>query len=228
MVLGLRSRKKRGTSVQIDYVVNVVEIKPWPPSQSLRSVQSVLLQWQNGDQSSGSLITVAGDANIVFNESFTLPVTLLPDKKGRDKFQKNYLEFSLYEPRKEKATKEQFLGTAIINLSDFGVIEEVVSIIAPLNCKKSSKSSPQPALFVKIEPLDKGSSKSSPNVRSSRTSLDQDGQEALANFDGDDSEIASFTDDDVSSHSSQTVASSAVGAARTSPSQSDKVTDFTV
>ncbi|KAL3511418.1 hypothetical protein ACH5RR_030819 [Cinchona calisaya] len=222
MVLGLRSKKKRGTSVQIDYLVNVVEIKPWPPSQSLRSVQSVLLQWQNGDQSSGSFLSVAGDANIVFNESFTLPVTMHPDKKSSDKFQKNYLEFSLYEPRKEKATKEQFMGTAIINLADFGVIDEVLPIIAPLNFKKSSKSSPQPALFIQIEPLDKGSSKSSPNVRSSRTSLDQDGEESLADVDGDDSEIASFTDDDISSHSSQTVASSALETARASPSQSDK------
>ncbi|CDP13321.1 unnamed protein product [Coffea canephora] len=222
MVLGLRSKKKRGASVQIDYLINVVEIKPWPPSQSLRSVQSVLLQWQNGDQNSGSFLTVAGDANIAFNESFTLPVTLHPDKKARDRFQKNYLEFSLYEPRKEKATKEQLLGTAIINLSEFGVIEDILPIIAPLNFKKTSKSSPQPALYFQVEPLDKGSSKSSPNVRSSRTSLDQDGQEAHAEFNGDDSEIASFTDDDVSSHSSQTVASSVFDAARASPSQSDK------
>lgn len=222
MVLGLRSKKKRGASVQIDYLVNVVEIKPWPPSQSLRSVQSVLLQWQNGDKNSGSFLAVPGDENIAFNESFTLPVTLHPDKKARDRFQKNYLEFSLYEPYKGKATKEQLLGTAIINLSDFGVIEDVLPVIAPLNFKKSSKSSSQPALYFQVEPLDKGSSKSSPNVRSSRTSLDQDGQEALADFNGDDSEIASFTDDDVSSHSSQTVASAAFDAARASPSQSDK------
>ncbi|XP_027182198.1 uncharacterized protein LOC113780614 [Coffea eugenioides] len=191
MVLSLRSKKKRSASVQIDYLVNVVEIKPWPPSQSLRSVQSLLLQWQN-------------------------------DKKARDRFEKNCLEFSLYEPRKEKAPKEQLLGTAIINLLDFGIIEEVLPIIAPLNLKKTYKSSPQPDLYFQVEPLDKGSSKSSLNVRPSRTSLDQDGQESHAEFNGDDSEIASFTDDDVSSHSSQTVASSVFDVARASPSQTDK------
>ncbi|CAI9093240.1 OLC1v1028697C8 [Oldenlandia corymbosa var. corymbosa] len=223
MVLGLRSRKKRGASVQIDYVVNVVEIKPWPPSPSLPSVQSVLLQWQNSEKNSGSFLTVAGESSIVFNESFVLPLTLQPDKKSREKFQKNLLEFSLYEPRRDKGTREQLLGTAMLNLSDYGVIEEIVTIAASLNCKKSSKNSPQPVLYIRIEPLDKGSSKSSPTVRSSRTSLDQqDGQESLADVDGDDLEIASFTDDDLSSHSSHTAASSVPGAAKASPSHSDK------
>lgn len=218
MVLGLRSKKKKGASAQIDYAVHVEEIKPWPPSESLKSVQSVLLQWQNGDQSSGSFITVAGDANIVFNESFTLPFILRRQKKAHDKFQKNILEFSLYEPRKDKGTKQQLLGTAVINIAEFGIIEDIITIAVPVSCKKSSKNSMQPELFVHIEPLDKGSSKSSPNIRSSRTSLD-DGQESLADLDDDESEIASFTDDDISSHSSQTLGSST---AKASPSHKEK------
>lgn len=221
MVLGLKSKKKKGASIRIDYAVHIEEIKPWPPSESLKSVQSVLLQWQNGDQNSGSFLTVAGDTNIVFNESFTLPLTLRREKKALDKFQKNFLEFSLYEPRKEKGTKGQLLGTAIINLADFGVIEDIITIAAPLSCKKSSKNSMQPELFVHIEPLDKNSSKSSPNIRSSRTSID-DGQGSHADLDDDESEIASFTDDDISSHSSQTLGSSTFEVARASPSQNDK------
>lgn len=220
MVLGLRSKKKKGASAQIYYTVHIEEIRPWPPSESLKSVQSVLLQWKNGDNSSGSFITVAGDSNIVFNESFTLPLTLRRQKKAQDKFQKSILEFSLCEPRRDKGTKE-LLGTAVINLAEFGIIEDIITIAVPLSCKKSSKNSIQPELFVHVEPLDKGSSKSSPNIVSSRTSVD-DSRESVADLDDDESEIASFTDDDISSHSSQTLGSSA----RASPSHKEKVHDF--
>lgn len=221
MVLGLKSKKKKSASAHIDYTVHIEEIRPWPPSESLKSVQSVLLQWKNGDQSSGSFITVAGDANIVFNESFTLPLTLRRQKKAQDKFQKSILEFSLCEPRRDKGTKEQLLGTAIINLAEFGIIEDIITIAVPLSCKKSSKNSIQPELFVHVEPLDKGSSKLSPNIISSITSVN-DSRESLADLDDDESEIASFTDDDISTHSSQTLGSSA----RASPSHKEKVHDF--
>ncbi|KAG4983689.1 hypothetical protein JHK87_028438 [Glycine soja] len=48
MVLGLRSKSRKRVSIQVHYIIHVLEIKPWPPSQSLRSVQSVFLQWENG------------------------------------------------------------------------------------------------------------------------------------------------------------------------------------
>ncbi|XP_060214166.1 uncharacterized protein LOC132641261 [Lycium barbarum] len=201
MVLGLRSKHKKGASVQVEYVVQVDEIKPWPPSQSLKSVQSVLLQWENNGQSSGSIVSSVGDGSIEFREPFTLPLTLCREKKAHDKFQKNFLDFYLYELRKDKTTKGQLLGTSVINLADFGLIEEVVSIYTPLNCKKSSKKSEQPALFVNIHPTERGSSSSS-----QVSAIEKDGQESVADSvngkNEDDDEIASFTDDE-SPHSSR-------------------------
>lgn len=228
MVLGLRSKNRKGTSVHVDYIVNVQEIKPWPPSQSLRSVQSVLLQWDNGDQNSGSLSSVAGDCNIEFNESFALPVTLCREKKGRDNFQKNCLEFYLYESRKDKASKGQLLGSAIINLADYGIIKENLAISALVNCKNSSKNAAPPVLYVSVQPFDKDSSNPSPNGSLSKeASLDKDVGEfvsALMNEGNDDeSEIASFTDDDVSSHSSRTTSSSAFEANKGSHPQNKEV-----
>ncbi|KAK4357609.1 hypothetical protein RND71_023219 [Anisodus tanguticus] len=174
----------------------VDEIKPWPPSQSLKSV---LLQWENDGQSSGSIVSTVGDASIGFRESFTLPLTLSREKKAHDKFQKNFLDFYLYELRKDKTTRGQLLGTSLINLADFGLIEEVVSIYTPLNCKKSSKGSEQPAL-------------------SSPVSVGKEQESVADSVNGkneDDYEIASFTDDE-SSHSSQNVA-------RFSPSPQGKI-----
>ncbi|KAK4377011.1 hypothetical protein RND71_003307 [Anisodus tanguticus] len=212
MVLGLRSKHKKGASIQVEYVVQVDEIKPWPPSQSLKSVQSVLLQWENDGQSSGSIVSTVGDSSIEFRESFTLPLTLCREKKVHDKFQKNFLDFYLYELRKDKTTRGQLLGTSVINLADFGLIEEVVSIYTPLNCKKSSKGSEQPALFVNIHPTERGSSSSS------QISVGKEQESNADSVNGkyeDDYEISSFTDDE-SSHSSQNVA-------RSSPSQQGKI-----
>lgn len=228
MVLGLRSKNRKGTSVQVDYVVNVQEIKPWPPSQSLRAVQSVLLQWENGDQNSGTLSSAVGDGKIELHESFALPVTLCREKRTRDNFQKNCLEFYLYESRKDKVAKGQLLGTAIINLADYGIIKENLTINALVNCKKSSRNAAQPVLYVSVQPFDKESSNPSPNGSLSKeASLDKNGVEfvsKLMNEENDDeSEFASFTDDDVSSHSSQTVSSSAFEANKDSLSQIKEV-----
>ncbi|KAL8111651.1 hypothetical protein AgCh_019394 [Apium graveolens] len=228
MVLGLRSKHRKDASVQVDYLVYVGEINPWPPSQSLRSVQSVSLQWENGDQNSGYLTSSVGDTSIQFNVAFALPVTLRREKRSHERFQKNLLEFSLFEPKKDKVTKGQLLGTAIINLGDYGIIEDIVSISAPLSCKKSSKNTLQPVLFLRIQQVDKNSSNSSPMTGlSKQVSLDKDRQDSIPgsrNEDNDDvSEIASFTDDDdVSSHSSRTFASSAFEASN-SPHRSEKV-----
>ncbi|KAJ6725776.1 NUCLEAR PORE COMPLEX PROTEIN NUP205 [Salix purpurea] len=112
MVLGLRSKSRKGTSVQVDYIIHVQEIKPWPPSQSLKSAQSLLLQWENGDQGSGSFSSNAGDGKVEFGESFRLSATLWKEvsRKGtaRDSFLKNYLEFKFYESRKDKGNEKAF------------------------------------------------------------------------------------------------------------------------
>ncbi|XP_057811127.1 uncharacterized protein LOC131025404 [Salvia miltiorrhiza] len=213
MVLGLRSKHRRGASVKVEYIVHVQEIRPWPPSETLRSVQKVLLQWENGSQYSGSFLAAAQNSKIVFNESFKLPLILYLDKKAHDKFQKNNLEFSLFVPRKDRA-KGQLLGTAVLNLADHGVIDSLLSINVPLSLKRSSNSSVQPSLVIGLEPVEKGSSNSSPSVGlSKQTSLDND---------NDDLEIASITDDDASSQSSRTAGSSTFEVGTSSPSQSEK------
>ncbi|KAL6969297.1 hypothetical protein U1Q18_029017 [Sarracenia purpurea var. burkii] len=230
MVLGLRSKHRKGSSVHVEYFVNVQEIKPWPPSQSLRSVQYVLLQWENGDQNSGSLSSVVGNGSVEFNESFVLPVTLCIEKRARDNFQKNCLEFYLYESRKDKAAKGQLLGTAIINLADFGIIVEDLAIRAIVNCKKSSKNAAQPVLYVHVRPIDKDSFNPSPiGSLSKEVSLDKNGGESLSKLmteiNDNESEVASFTDDDVSSHSSRTTSSSTIEANKASFSENKEVAD---
>ncbi|KAK9272817.1 hypothetical protein L1049_003195 [Liquidambar formosana] len=167
MVLGLRTKNRKSPTVQVDYLIHVQEIKPWPPSQSLRTLRSVLLQWENGDRSSGSTSSIVpslgsgiGDGKIEFNESFRLPVTLSRDMSIRsgdvDVFQKNCLEFNLYEPRRDKTVKGQLLGTVIIDLADYGIVRENLSLSAPMNCKRSFGNISQPVLFMKIQPIDKG------------------------------------------------------------------------
>ncbi|GFP88370.1 hypothetical protein PHJA_000980700 [Phtheirospermum japonicum] len=185
MVLGIRSKHRRDASIKVNYTVHVNEIKPWPPSESLRSVQTLLLQWENNNQHSGTFRSTARDSKLVFNESFKLPLTLHHDKKANDKFQKNNLEFSLFSPHKNNnKAKGQLLGTAIINLADYGVIENVISISGVVNLKRGVNSSVQPVLVISVEPVEKGSSSSSPNVGLSKE----------PSLDG--SEIASFTDDE--------------------------------
>lgn len=217
MVLGLRSKHRRGASVKVEYIIHVQEIRPWPPSESLRSVQKVLLQWESGNQNSGSFLSSAQNSKFVFTDSFKLPLILYLDKKAHDKFQKNILEFSLFVPRKDKA-KGQLLGTAVLNLADYGVIESLLSISVPLNFKRSSNNSVQSSLVIGVEPVEKDSSNSSPSVGlSKQTSLDND---------NDDLEIASITDDDASSHSSRTAGSSTFEVGTSSPSQSEKVSSI--
>ncbi|KAF6150017.1 hypothetical protein GIB67_002799 [Kingdonia uniflora] len=228
MVLGLRTQNRRGSSINVDYLIHIREIKPWPPSQSLRSLKSVLLQWENGDKSSGSTNPVVpslgsgvGDGKIEFNESFKLPVTLCRDvsiKGGNaDTFQKNCLEFNLFEPRRDKTVKGQLLGTVLIDLAEYGILKETVIISAPMNCKRSFRNSAQPALSVKVQPYIKRNISSSLSRESllKEASLDKNGRESVsALMSGEyaeEAEIASLTDDDVSSHSSYTVSSSATG-----------------
>ncbi|KAJ6314820.1 hypothetical protein OIU78_018329 [Salix suchowensis] len=206
MVPGMNGKNRRSSSVQVDYLVQIEDIKPWPPSQSLRSLRSVLIQWENGYRNSGStntvvpsLGTVVGEGKIEFNESFRLPVTLLrevPVKgKDTDTFQKNCLEFNLYEPRRDKA---QLLATAVVDLADYGVIKETISLTAPVNSKRSFRSTPQPILYFKIQPIDKGRTISS--SLSKGVSMDKNGGEsvsALMNEEyAEEAEVSSFTDDE--------------------------------
>ncbi|KAH9743590.1 C2 NT-type domain-containing protein [Citrus sinensis] len=222
MVLGLSAKNRKEASIHVDYQIHIQDIKPWPPSQSLRSLRSVMIQWQNGDRNSGSTKTVGpslgsviGEGKIEFNESFRLRVTLLRDmnvkNKDADTFLKNCLEFNLYEPRRDKT---QLLATATIDLADYGIVKETLSVNAPMNSKRSFRNTAQPVLFIKIQPAEKSVSRTSSSLRegfSRETSLDKNGGEsvsALMNEEyTEEAESASFTDDDVSSRSSPTVSS---------------------
>ncbi|XP_077211937.1 uncharacterized protein LOC143847132 [Tasmannia lanceolata] len=239
MVLGLRTKTRKGTSVQVDYVILIQEIKPWPPSQSLKTLRSVVLQWQNGDRNSGCTNAVlpsngsgVGDGKIEFNDSIKLTATLskeLSVKGGEtNTFQKNCLELNLYEPRRDSIVKGQHLGNAMIDLADYGIIKETVSVSVPMNCKRSFRNMVQPVLFVKIQPFDKdATSSSSKESLSKEASLDKEGRESVSALMGeeyaDEAEIASFSDDDGSSHSSLTVSSSAFETSADSPSQNDTI-----
>jgi hypothetical protein len=216
MVLGIRtkSRKSVSNSIQLNYIIHVHEIKPWPPSQSLRSVQSVLLQWENGDRNSGSLPSNVGNGKIEFNEPFKLPVFMIREAskktQNHESFKKNYLDFHLYD----RTVKSQLLGSASINFADFGIIKEVKSISFQLNCKKSFRSSVQPLMYVSIQPFDIECSSSSPSSRLSKEfSLDKEESESVSHSvkdEDDDLEIASFTDDetdDIPSNNLQTIRS---------------------
>ncbi|KAL5991087.1 hypothetical protein ACLOJK_011993 [Asimina triloba] len=223
MVLGLRSKNKKSNVVHVEYIIHVLEIKPWPPSQSLKSLRSVGLYWENGEKNSGSLNPVAptlgngaGEGKIEFNESFRLKVTLLGEASTRggnaNFFQKNCLELNLFEPRRDRSVKSQLLGNIVIDLAEYGIIKESVVVSSPMNCKRSFWNTSQPVMFIKIQHFDKdGSTSSSYESIRKEASLDKDSREsvsALMNGEyAEEEEIASFTDDDVSSHSSLTVSS---------------------
>ncbi|KAI3812425.1 hypothetical protein L1987_17133 [Smallanthus sonchifolius] len=195
MVLGLRSKHRKDGSVQVNYVVHVQEIKPWLPSS-----QSLALLWENGDQTSGFLNPNVIDSTVEFNKSFVLPLTLRREKRDRDKFQKNYLEFHLYEPRKDKPNKDQLLGSAIINLGDYGIIDNVLNLSVPISWKKSSKSAAQPVLFLNIQSNEKDETNSSRSSLSKQSSLEKYGQESASEVTNEENDdelgIASFTDEE--------------------------------
>ncbi|GAB4840582.1 hypothetical protein Ancab_021351 [Ancistrocladus abbreviatus] len=218
MVLGLKTKKKR-ISFQVDYIVSVLEIKPWPPSVSLCSVQTVLIQWENGEQNSGFLppgvpsLNGFEDGKIEFNEFFKLTVTLCTSRKSPagGGFQKNYLEFSLFEPKKDKAVKGQLLGTATINLAEYGIIKDAETIGTPITIKKMSKGMVQPVLYVTIQPFDNEGIDSVLHLMSEQAN--------------EDSELA-FTDDDEEGSSQSSKTPSAFDAAGNSPFQIDEMLNF--
>ncbi|MCE3050801.1 hypothetical protein HAX54_048198 [Datura stramonium] len=226
MVSGLRAKTRKGPSVQVDYLIHIQEIRPWPPSQSLRSVRAILIQWEHGDRNGStsqvvpSLGSSVGDGKIEFNESFKLPVTLLKETSNRgcdgDAFQKNCIEFNLHEPRRDKTVKGQPLGTAIINLAEYGVVKEGLNVSAPINCTRAYRNTAQPILFLKIQPFERSRmSSSSRDILTREASIDHNGVESVSTLTSEEyaeeAEVASFTDDDASSHSSVAVSSSANG-----------------
>ncbi|ONK65972.1 uncharacterized protein A4U43_C06F2870 [Asparagus officinalis] len=221
MVLGLKSKNRRPSSTQVDYTIHIQEIKPWPPSQSLKSLKSVILQWQNGDRSSGSTSPVApSQSKVEFNESFNLHTTLIKEYSGKGNgYQKNVLELSLYEPRRDRSVRGQLLGNAMVDLAEYGIIKDVVSFGVPFNCKRSYRNTALPVVYIKIQAFDKESSSTSSSFRQSVSSsfreslskevaLDRDGRESVSALMSEEyaaeeeAEIASFTDDDISSQSS--------------------------
>ncbi|KAL9227032.1 hypothetical protein vseg_002777 [Gypsophila vaccaria] len=219
MVLGMRSKNRRGPSIQVEYSVHVQEIKPWPPTQSLKSVRAVLIQWENGERNAGATSTVTpslDDGRIEFNESFRFPVTLSRDmsvKNGdTDVFQKNLLEFNLYEPRRDKTVKGQLLGTATVDLADYGIVKDVTTVSAPMNCTRSFRNSAQPVLHLRIQAWDRARSGSSLRGRLAKEGSleknDGDSVSALMNEEyADEAESGSLSDDDSSSLSSVTASS---------------------
>lgn len=211
-----KAKNRSSPSVRVDYLVHIQEIKPWPQSQSLSS-RAVLIQWENGDRNSGSTNSViptsgssSSDGKIEFNESFKLSVTLLRELSIKnadvDTFQKNCLELSLYELRRDKTVKGQLLATAIINLADYGIVEEPLRVSVPMNCKRTVRSTAQPSLYVELQPFDKARSGSLRRDYLSKELVDKNGSDSVSKLvneeHAEEAETASFTDDDVSSHSS--------------------------
>ncbi|KAK6128281.1 hypothetical protein DH2020_037979 [Rehmannia glutinosa] len=227
MVQGLRTKTRKSPSVQLDYIIHVQEIKPWPPSQSLRTIRAVLIQWEHGDRNSGltnqvvpSIGTGPGvtDGKIEFNESFRIPVILMRDMSvksgGVNTFQKNCIEFNLYEPRRDKTVKGQLIGTAVLDWAEYGVVKESLCISVPINCKRTYWNSAQPLLFLKIQSIEKTrASSSSRDSLTREASMDRNTFEsvsALSEEYVEEAEVSSFTtDDDVSSQSSVAVTSAA-------------------
>lgn len=233
MVLGLRSKSRSSATVQVEFIVHVEEIKPWPPSKSLVSVKSLLLKWANGEKNFGSYEIDVDEAEVEVHESFKLTAILYTEGKSkkRDKYPNNFLEFGLFEPNKDIVAKSKLLGSTGINLSDYAFIRETVGISCPLQLHKSSKSSTQPILYVKLQPVSAAAENSGSSSRTSFSkdaSLDKDGSRIISELVSNDDEvgIASFTDeDDTSSRSSQMTLSASEASLR-SGQRSEQVSNF--
>nr|XP_043607346.1 uncharacterized protein LOC122579278 [Erigeron canadensis]XP_043607347.1 uncharacterized protein LOC122579278 [Erigeron canadensis]XP_043607348.1 uncharacterized protein LOC122579278 [Erigeron canadensis] len=223
MLNGLKTKSRTSPYVHLDYIINLLEIKPWPPSKSLRSLRSVLIQWEHGNKSSGSTKAVVpsnsfglgtDDGKIEFNESFRLHVTLSRDMSVKsaeyDTFVKNCIEFNLYEPRRDKTVKGQLLATAVIDFAEYGIVQECLMISVPMNCKRTFGKTAQPMLFVKMQVAEKNNlARSSSTIESlfREESLEKNHSESVsALMDeeyAEEAETVSMTDDDdVSSQSS--------------------------
>jgi hypothetical protein len=208
MVLGLRTKTRKDSAFHVDFNILIQEISPWPPSESLKSLRSVVLFWENGERNSGKTSTVApsigsGSASgkIEFNEFITLQADFQKEGSSKSgKWQKNLLELNLYEPRRDKL-KGQHLGTATLDLAEHAMFHEDSSVPVPLNSRRSFKSNAQPMVYLRIQPLDgDNSSVSSRDALSKEASVDKDSKEfvsaTMSEEYTEDTEFASFTDDD--------------------------------
>ncbi|KAL5724827.1 hypothetical protein ACHQM5_008039 [Ranunculus cassubicifolius] len=168
-------------------VVYIQEIRPWPPSHSLRSLDSVYLQWKYSDQSGGSTRAVipslgfgVGDGKIKFNESFKLPVILTKEAAL-------HLEFSLYgKAQSDMTAKEQLLGTALVDLTNYRHVKKTVTLEAPMSFKRRLRNAPT-VLLIKLQPINK-------HVNGVQRKVEE-------------AEVPSFSDDDASTPSSLTISS---------------------
>ncbi|KAJ7522761.1 hypothetical protein O6H91_18G025500 [Diphasiastrum complanatum] len=173
MVLGLRSKK--GTSVSVEFLIHLQEIKPWPIARSSKSAPSpsVILQWERGDKHSGSTKSVApspGQGNdgfrLVFNEHFRLPATLYKEPENKSskssksshdqggKFQKKSVVFSLI------AVKGQTLARAVLDLAEYAALDSAATTAIPLTAVRKGllgTGGSSPHLFLGIAPYNKGS-----------------------------------------------------------------------
>ncbi|CAE6223274.1 unnamed protein product [Arabidopsis arenosa] len=192
MVLGLRTKSRRDNGVFVEYLISIKELKPWPTSQV--PAQCVLLKWENGENNSGSFIAVVGKDTIMFNESFRLTLTLEPKVGSDNKFHKNLLELHVYDAKKkDKGVKNKLLGTASVNLADFGLLTNSVPVGAPFTFKKSSRNDASSEIYLTVEPAgeedydegNRSSGSSQPKMSFSRRSVD-----------GSEFSLASLTDDD--------------------------------
>ena len=208
MVLGLRTKTRKDSAFHVDFNILIQEISPWPPSESLKSLRSVVLFWENGERNSGKTSTVApsigsGSASgkIEFNEFITLQAVFQKEGSSKSgKWQKNLLELNLYEPRRDKL-KGQHLGTATLDLAEHAMFHEDSSVPVPLNSRRIFKSNAQPMVYLRIQPLDgDNSSVSSRDELSKEASVDKDSKEfmsaTMSEEYTEDTEFASFTDDD--------------------------------
>ncbi|KAF3330912.1 hypothetical protein FCM35_KLT04266 [Carex littledalei] len=201
-MLGLRSKTKRFSStIHVNYLINIQEMKPWPSSKSLKNVRSVVLHWENGSGNSGSTHPASPlDGRIEFNESFMLQVTFTKDTTGNytgTGLERNPLEFNLYEPKKEKS-KGHLIGSGFVDLAEHGILKEPLSLTVQIINKKS-KSGTIPLLSVKIQPLD-------PDRSGGNTTGSMIEKESATEYETEsEAEIINFTDDEAdreSSHSS--------------------------
>uniref|UniRef100_J3NCC8 C2 NT-type domain-containing protein n=1 Tax=Oryza brachyantha TaxID=4533 RepID=J3NCC8_ORYBR len=208
MVLGLRSKTRKDVPFHVDFNIFIQEISPWPPSESLKSLKSVVLFWENGERNSGKTNAVAPSigsgttlGKIEFNEFINLQAVFQKEGSSKSgKWQKNLLELNLYEPRRDKL-KGQHLGTATLDLAEHAMFHEDTSVPVPLNSKRSLRNNAQPMVYLRIQPLDgDNSSVSSRDALSKEASVDRDSKEVMSATMSEeyteDTEFASFTDDD--------------------------------
>ncbi|KAF7071357.1 hypothetical protein CFC21_076692 [Triticum aestivum] len=208
MVLGLRTKTKKDAAIHVDFNIFIQEISPWPPSESLKSLRSAVLFWENDERNSGKTNTVAPSVcsgstagKIEFNEFISIQVVFQNEGSSKSgKWQKNLLELNLYEPRRDKL-KGQHLGTATLDLAEHALFLEDTAVLVPLNSKRSFKSNAHPMVYLRIQPLDGDSSSvSSRDALPKEASVDKDPKDFMsATMSEDyteDAGFASFTDDD--------------------------------